>query len=117
MNPIKFDRFNDPKPMTALRAVRRGTLCVNGLVFLIIFASTALALAAVSFSLVGAAVLWFLGLGAAWLWWSYFIPQWRAWALSRGADATELQTRAVQAQLVWAKGHFFECTEINRNGR
>lgn len=114
---MKFDRLNDPKPMTARRAVRRGTLYVYGPVFLIICAGSTLALAVVNLSLIGAAVLWFLGLGAAWRWWSYFVPQWRAWALSRGADPTELQARAVRAQLVWPKGSIFERTEIRRNGR
>jgi len=103
--------------MTALCAVRRGTLYVNCPVFLIILASAALALAVVNFSLVGSAVLGVLGLGCAWLWWSYFISQWRAWALSRGVDPAELHKRAVQAQLEWPKGSVFERTEIRRNGR
>jgi len=114
---MKFDRPNDPRPMTAARAVRRGILCIYGPGGLFVFASSAFALAVVNLSLVCSAILWVLGLCGAWLWWSYFIPQWRAWALSRGADPVELHTRAVRFQLEWPRGSSFERTEIRRNGR
>lgn len=114
---MEFDRLDDPKPMTAACAVRRGTLYVNVPVFLILFGGIALALVAMAFSLVAGCVVFVLGFSGAWLWWSYSIPQWRSWALRRGADPVELHARAVQAQLEWPKGSFFERTEIRRNGR
>lgn len=57
------------------------------------------------------------GFTIAWLWWSYFIPEWRDWALARGADPDELDVLGVQSKLTWPKGSFFERTEIRRNGR
>ena len=57
------------------------------------------------------------GILLAWLWWSYFIPQWRSWAIARGADPEELQRLGVQSGLVPQKGSFFERTEIRRKGR
>ena len=62
------------------------------------------------------AALVFGGFLAAWLWWAYSVPQWRQWALERGADQEELQALAVAAKLVWPKVSFCEKTEF-RNGR
>src|SRR5581483_7274168 len=59
---MKFDRPNDPRPMTAARAVRRGILCIYGPGGLFVFASSAFALAVVNLSLVCSAILWVLGL-------------------------------------------------------
>jgi len=57
-----------------------------------------------------------LGWLSAWLWWSWFIPQWRTWAHSRGADPEVLQALGEEANLIWPKGSFFERTEIHRDG-
>ncbi|WP_329743369.1 hypothetical protein [Dyella sp. A6] len=54
---------------------------------------------------------------AAWVWWSYYVPQWRHWALQRGADPEQLQYLAERANLVWPKGSIFERTEFRRRGR
>ena len=55
-----------------------------------------------------------LAIPAAWLWWSYFVPEWRRWALRNGADPVELQYLAECASLVWKRGSIFARTEIRR---
>ena len=115
---MRFDRPNDPTPLPAAVAVSRGQLFVSWPVRLLMFGGFvgAYFLFDRSFDLAGALVA-LGGFVAAWLWWSWFIPQWRSWAHSRGADPVELQTLGVQASLIWPKGSFFERTEIRRNGR
>ena len=113
---MKFDRANDPKPLSAKIAVRRGVLLVNGPVWLIMAGGFSLAyflgpiLPALSFALAIGAI------PCAWLWWSFYIPQWRRWALRAGADPVELQYRGETASLVWPRGSFFEKTEMRRRG-
>jgi hypothetical protein len=64
------------------------------------------------------AVLWgtlfafILGFLAAWSWWSYMVPRWRVWAWTHVKNVRELRIRAVQAGVIWPKGHFFEKTEF-----
>lgn len=113
---MKFDRATDPSPITAELAVNRGVRLVNWPVRLIIglgfagayFASKPFPL--FSFALAIAAI------PAAWLWWSFYIPQWRRWALLAGADPEELQYLGECANLVWPRGSLFEKTEIRRDG-
>jgi hypothetical protein len=53
-----------------------------------------------------------LGFVVAWLWWSVFVPRWREWARSRGADEKRTQFLAERSLLVWPKGSILEKTEI-----
>lgn len=60
---------------------------------------------------------WFLptfvgGLVAGWLVWSIRVPRWRLWAYRQVDDLDELRRVAVERQLIWPKGSFFEKTEI-----
>jgi hypothetical protein len=114
---MNFDRPTDPKPIDAQLAVTRGVRLINGSVFLIMLCglvSGALLIEPVP--ILGGALL-VLAIPCAWLWWSYYVPQWRAWALQRGADPEELQWLAVKANLVWPKGSIFERTEFHRRER
>ena len=49
----------------------------------------------------------------AWVWWSWALPKWRLWAVKRVDDIELLFNKAIQAQLMWPAGHFFQKTEIN----
>ena len=113
---LNFDRPNDPVPLTAEVAVKRGKLFVNypgkacflfcvliGLILLNIHQMWATILAG---------ILILVGLIFGWVWWSYSVPRWRDWALTRGADPDELQKLGIAAQLVWPKGHALEKTEF-----
>ena len=115
---MQFDRQNDPSPLSAELAVSRGQLLINWPVRLLMLAGFGLAyfLFDRSLNLAGGVVA-MSGFAAAWLWWSWFVPQWRCWAHSRGADPEELQELGVQASLIWPKGSFFGRTEFRRNGR
>ena len=115
---MQFDRPNDPSPLPASVAVSRGQRLINWPVRTLLFGSCGIAylLFERSDDLAGALTA-LGGFAAAWLWWSYFIPPWRSWAHSRGADPEELQQLGVQASLVWPKGSIFERTEIRGNGR
>jgi hypothetical protein len=103
--------------MTAAQAVARGNLLVNWPVRAIMLLGFVGAYLLFDTSSLFAGLVAITGFSSAWLWWSYFIPLWRAWALRRGADPNELQRLALEAQLVWPKGSFFERTEFRHNGR
>jgi hypothetical protein len=53
-----------------------------------------------------------LGFIVAWLWWSMFVPRWRDWASSQGADEERTQSLAERSLLVWPRGSIFEKTEF-----
>jgi hypothetical protein len=114
---MRFDRQGDPSPLPASVAVARGQRLVNWPVRLLLLAGFGTAYFLRGVSTVFATVVAVSGFAFAWLWWSYFIPQWRAWALGRGADAGELQRLGVRGGLVWRKGSVFELTEIHRGKR
>ena len=115
---MQFDRKNDPSPLPAALAVSRGLLLINGPVFTLMIAGFVAAyFLCESGSNVAGASIAVIGFAAAWLWWSWFVPQWRSWAHSRGANRTELQDLGVQAGITWPKGSFFERTEIRRRKR
>ena len=97
------------------QAIGRGYLFVNLPVFLCI----ALPLL-ISFvlpekwdanSFIGFAIIPSILLG--WVWWSWALPRWRLWAVKRVDDIELLFNKAIQAQLMWPAGHFFQKTEIN----
>jgi hypothetical protein len=102
---------NSPDSITAEQAVRRGQLIVNGPVVLLLIGPL---LAAVKWSSVWNWGIVPAGFVAAWLWWSFSVPRWRNWALDRGADPDELQSRGERAGIVWPVGSFFEKTEFRR---
>lgn len=52
------------------------------------------------------------GFLCAWLWWSIAMPKWRLWAYERVEDIGSLKKSAIDAQLTWPEGSFFERTEI-----
>lgn len=56
-----------------------------------------------------------MGFVLAWLWWSISVPKWRLWTLQRVENISQLYMKAVQAGLMWPRGHFFEKTEIRSN--
>ena len=114
---MRFDRKDDPSPISVPIAVQRGQLMVNGPVQLILLSGIGIAYFLIERSGVAAGFVALLGFILAWLWWSYFIPEWREWPHSRGADPEELQDLAVRTKLTWPKGSFFERTEIRRSGR
>ena len=113
---MNFDRPDDPSPMTAAVAVSRGQRLVNFPVIAILILGSGTGWILTVASVLLGCVVAVLGIVAAWLWWSYSIPLWRRWALERGANPEELQSLAVQAQLLWPKGSMFERTESRRNG-
>jgi len=108
---LNFDAgLNLAEPLTAQRAVQRGSLLINGPVSIIMAAGFLLGAGVFgnsAFVLVPG-VAGFIG---AWLWWSYATPRWRRWALRRGVDPQELQ-RLAEFKLVWPKGWLLEKTEF-----
>ena len=115
---MRFDRQTDPSPLSASVAVSRGQLLINWPVRFIIAAGFGVAYLLGGDKITfGSSAIAVAGFALAWLWWSYFIPQWRSWAIRQGADPEELQQLGVQSSLIWPKGSFFERTEIRRNGR
>lgn len=48
----------------------------------------------------------------AWLIWSIQVPRWRLWAYRRVADIALLEQMAMERQILWESGSFFERTEI-----
>ncbi len=98
----------------AKKAVRIGLIWVNLPVLPIMLGPMALAqyiFAVRSDWVLGATLV--LGFLAAWVWWSINVSLWRRWAVRRGVDATELQQRAMEASLVWPRGHLLERTELD----
>lgn len=114
---MRFDRPTDPFPIPASLAVSRGQRLVNGPVQIIMLGGMGLAYFLFKESTVAGVVAAVIAFCGTWLWWSYFVPEWRYWAHSRGADPDELQYLALQSKLTWAKGSFFERTEIKRRQR
>lgn len=114
---MRFDRPGDPSPLPVELAVSRGLLLVNGPVGVLLVAGFGSAYFLLGHSAWVACAVAILGFASAWLWWSYFIPEWRSWAIGKGADSEELQALGVQSGLVWPRGSFFERTEFRRNGR
>ena len=59
-----------------------------------------------------AAPLFIFGLVTSCLIWSIQTPRWRLWAYRVVDDVVELKRLAVEDQLIWPDGHFFERTEL-----
>src|SRR5690348_8992315 len=114
---MNFDRTTDPKPIGAQLAVTRGVHLINWPVRSIILGGIIVGVAIFKPLPIAGFLLGVLAVPAAWVWWSYYVPQWRHWALQRGADPEQLQYLAERANLVWPIGSIFELTEFRRRGR
>lgn len=51
------------------------------------------------------------GIALAWLYWSFSITKWKVWAFDNVRNVHELQRKAIEAQLIWTEGSFWEKTE------
>ncbi len=103
------------KTLTIEQAIKRGFFFVNLPVFLIIALPLFIAgILPESWNLnpiVGLAII--PSIIMAWVWWSWSLPKWRLWAVKKVDDIELLFNKAVEAQLMWPVGHFFQKTEIN----
>lgn len=100
-------------------AIRKGFWVVNCPVFVLLFAPALIVLNLPEntipsyyggISLVSGFIL-------GWLWWSYSVPKWRLWAVSYVNDVESLIVEAIESNLMWPPGHFFQKTEINSSGQ
>jgi hypothetical protein len=61
---------------------------------------------------------WIIGIGAVsgfilgWLAWSYFVVDWKIWAFENVRNVHELKRKAIQNNLIWEDGNWFNKTEI-----
>lgn len=53
-----------------------------------------------------------ISIGLGWLYWSFMITKWRLWAFENVDDVYELESEAVEQNLIWKEGSIFEKTEI-----
>jgi hypothetical protein len=52
------------------------------------------------------------GVLLGWVYWSFMITKWKLWAFENVRNVHDLQRKAVEAQLIWNEGSFWEKTEI-----
>jgi hypothetical protein len=52
------------------------------------------------------------GFALGWLVWSYFVVKWKIWAYENVRNINELERKAVEEQLIWSSGSWFEKTEF-----
>ena len=57
-------------------------------------------------------VSFILGFALGWLVWSYFVVKWKIWAFENVRNINELESKAVEEQLIWSNGSWFEKTEF-----
>jgi len=57
-------------------------------------------------------VCFILGFILGWLVWSYFVVKWKIWAYENVRNINELERKAVEEQLIWSSGSWFEKTEF-----
>lgn len=57
-------------------------------------------------------VSFILGFVLGWLVWSYFVVKWKIWAYENVRNINELERKAVEEQLIWSSGSWFEKTEF-----
>lgn len=109
--------MNRQNEITVNEAIKTGNVRVNGPVFLLIFAPVLLSIFLPKYiatnSFVGISLVVCIAL--AWLWWSWMLPKWRLWAFENVDDIEHLIDRAIQSNLMWPPGHFFQKTEIKTN--
>jgi len=101
--------------VTVNDAISRGRKMISYPVTAIIFATIALGcFLAVQALVTGWVIVAIIAAGfvAAWVYWSFMITKWRIWAFDNVRNVHELQRKAVEAQLIWNEGSFWEKTEI-----
>ena len=103
------------KLLSIEQAIRRGLLFVNIPVFLIIALPVIISIIIPESwninAIVGIAIIPSIIL--AWVWWSWALPKWRLWAVKKVDDIELLFDKAIEAQLMWPVGHFFQKTELS----
>lgn len=52
------------------------------------------------------------GISVSWLIWSIQVPRWRLWSYRQVNDLDGLKREAIERQIIWPEGSFFERTEI-----
>jgi len=52
------------------------------------------------------------GILLAWLYWSFMVTRWKVWAFENVRNVHDLQRKAIEAQLMWNDGSFWNKTEI-----
>jgi hypothetical protein len=103
------------KIITIQAALNRGQLIVNLPVMLIMLGmmSGFFYLGVKGICPIWVVVIGFvLGFSLAWLWWSFMVTRWMLWAFPKVDNVQELRQAAVNASLIWPKGHFFKKTMI-----
>lgn len=58
------------------------------------------------------AVGFVVGFLLAWLTWSYLVVGWKIWAYENVRNVNELKRKAIEQNLIWSDGSWFERTEI-----
>jgi len=53
-----------------------------------------------------------IGFLSAWIYWSFAELKWKVWAFENVRNRHELETRAIEAKLIWPEGSFWNKTEI-----
>lgn len=53
-----------------------------------------------------------IGVLLAWLTWSYLVVGWKIWAYENVRNVNELKRKAIEQNLIWKDGSWFERTEI-----
>lgn len=53
-----------------------------------------------------------IGFLLAWLTWSYLVVNWKIWAYENVRNVNELKRKAIEQNLIWKDGSWFERTEI-----
>lgn len=53
-----------------------------------------------------------IGILFSWLSWSFTVVRWKIWAYTNVRNVHELTKRAVESQIMWPEGNFFNRTEI-----
>ncbi len=96
-------------------AIKRGQRMINYPVYVIMFGIIGLSYYLNTQSIipgwvVGISVL--VGFLAGWLYWSFRISKWKLWAFENVRNVHDLETKAIEAKLIWPEGSFWNKTEI-----
>jgi len=101
--------------VTVEEAISRGRRMISYPVMVIMFGIIGISVYLNTQNLIPALYM-IIGIAAslllAWLYWSFMITKWKVWAFDNVRNVHELQRKAVEAQLIWTEGSFWEKTEI-----
>jgi hypothetical protein len=102
------------KNLTVDKAIWKGHQMVNFPIFIIILVGGGLVIyLSVLFDKGIVFLFGIIGiLGASCLWWGFMITKWRIWAFGNCRNVHDLKRRAINEQLIWFDGSFFEKMEI-----